>query len=163
MISRNNLLLVCFASSLVGGIVASQTVGRDQGVLHLPAAKAGASSVVISDTDCNKCAWNLKVIGLTGPVGQRIQVFPKGTSVVVKCSTDFSMLAGEGDASSPTSSMYLPRLTDIGALANDLGIRFTDGMWIQNDIWANGCNTAEIGSCPSILYRLDKPIIEAQQ
>lgn len=160
MLSRNSFLVVCFASSVIGGIIASQTAGRDQGMLQLPAARAGSNSVVPSESDCNKCAWNFKVIGLSGPVGQRVQVFPKGTSVVVKCITEFSVYAGEGDASNPTSNFLLPRWYELHGSANDLGIRFTDGMWIQKSF---NCDPAEIGSCPSILYRLDKPMIEAQQ
>ncbi|MBI5765387.1 MAG: hypothetical protein HZA51_17905 [Planctomycetes bacterium] len=171
MNQRSSLIVFCFASALVGGIVATQSAGRDRATAQVANVAAGVETVALPSR-CNQCAWDGKRIEYIATTERlRIQVFPVGTSGVVHsiirspspytCILD---VMGEGDAADPNAITYGRPDEFWNTYVNqENDIRFTSGLWIETR------NVNECGQ-PSnatnafvVLYRLDTPLSTAPE
>lgn len=171
MNQRSSLIVFCFASALVGGIVATQSSGRDRATAQVASIPADAASVALPSR-CNQCAWDYKRIEyMPGPTRSRIQVFPVGVSGVVHSIFDAPApdgytcslwTCGEGDGASPAAIVWAPLGQFAGAI--DGGVHFSSGLWVEVADNVNGCNPpANRRPAMGILYRLEVPLSTAPE
>lgn len=142
MNQRSSLIVFCFASALVGGIIATQSSGRDRATAQPIAQTAEQPSAIFAN--CVRCPWQYKFA--VGPGGTAIEVAPVGTSGVLHAVLNSNTNVDVWEGAAFTGQRVLRVVSSQPAPSIDL--QFTNGLFIV--LGTNGEAT--------VLYKLDMPL-----
>ncbi len=143
MSQRSSLVLFCFASALAGGIVATQSAGRDRATAQISQALPSAALVAFPRQYPTWKYW----YGIV-PAFSRAQILPPGTSGVIhSIITSNSVDVAEGGEGIDNRIIHCEPGSQSQRVLDAI---FTDGLKVIFD--NNGAATI------TVLYALDAPI-----
>jgi hypothetical protein len=123
MSQRNSLIVFCFASALMGGIVATQSAGRDRASAQI---STGAVDGVAALSPCRQCVWDYRFVP---EVGATTQIAPPGSIGILHCvsGTPYASLTLYDGTIAPQNRLAV-HYSESNTTSQCLDIRFHNGL-----------------------------------